>query len=194
MLHFETHTGQGLEPYLSEMARLRMQVFREFPYLYEGDLGYEKQYLSTYLKTPQSLLVLAWDREEIVGVSTGMPLAAETPEVKAPFEQSAYDIAQVFYCGESVLLPTYRGQGAGVAFFKHREHFAREQGFTHSCFCAVQRPQNHPLRPETYVPLDAFWQKRGYRFQPDLHTHMSWREVGETEESPKPMAFWVKKL
>ena len=108
---------------------------------------------------------------------------------------AGYDLERIFYCGESVLLRQYRGQGAGVAFFEQREAHAYDLGgFQWSCFCAVQRPENHPLRPSDYVPLERFWQKRGYLKQPELQTQFSWQELGESSESLKPMTFWLKRL
>src|SRR5690606_14929829 len=130
---------------------LRMRVFHEWPYLYEGDLAYEEAYLQTYIAAPDSVIVLALHEDNVVGASTGIPLQYETDEVKAPFIRQGYDIDSIFYCGESVLLPEYRGQGAGVAFFEHREAHARAIGeFKYSCFCGVQRPEDHPQRPADY--------------------------------------------
>ena len=40
--------GRQVQPYIQELARLRIEIFRDFPYLYEGDLDYEAQYLQTY--------------------------------------------------------------------------------------------------------------------------------------------------
>ena len=68
----------------------------------------------------------------------------------------------VFYCAESVLQERYRGQGVGHRFFDLREAHARALGFSWSVFCAVIRPQQHPLRPAGYRPLDPFWRRRGY--------------------------------
>ena len=45
-----------------------------------------------------------------------------------------------------------------------------------------------------YQPLDAFWIRRGYRHHPELHTRYHWRDLDETEESAKPMSFWLKEL
>ncbi|MDH5592695.1 MAG: GNAT family N-acetyltransferase, partial [Gammaproteobacteria bacterium] len=163
--------------------------------LYDGDLAYEERYLQTYIQAPDSVIVLAFDGDKVVGASTGIPLKHETDEVKKPFIDAGYDVDKVFYCGESVLLSQYRGQGAGVAFFEQREEHAREiGGFDYSCFCGVQRPDDHPLRPEEYEPLDNFWRKRGYEKHPELSTTFSWKELGEDHESPKPMTFWMKKL
>ena len=61
-------------------------------------------------------------------------------------------------------------------------------------FCCVQRPDDHPLRPADYVPLDRIWTKFGYMKHPELHTSYHWKDVGETEETDKPMVFWLKSL
>lgn len=157
MLTFIRLSGPALNQHIDALAHLRMQVFRDFPYLYDGDVAYEAKYLRTYIEAPDSVIVLAQANNNIVGASTGVPLRHETAEVKQPFIDAGYDINTLFYCGESVLLPAYRGQGAGVAFFDHREAHARSlNGITHSCFCAVQRPDDHPARPQTHQPLDAF--------------------------------------
>jgi len=58
----------------------------------------------------------------------------------------------------------------------------------------VERPTDHPRRPPDYVPLDAFWQKRGYRKHPDFTTTFSWKDLDETTETAKPMTFWIKPL
>lgn len=195
MLRLERLSGDKLKQFIPELASLRITVFRDFPYLYDGDLTYEEAYLKTYIEAPNSVIVLAFDGDRVVGASTGIPLEHETDEVKAPFIAAGYDVNKVFYCGESVLLSEYRGQGAGVAFFDHREDHAREiGGFEFSCFCGVQRPDDHPRRPAGYKPLDNFWRKRGYEKHPELNTTFSWKELDETEESPKPMTFWMKTL
>lgn len=195
MLELKRLSGDALKQYIPELASLRIEVFRDFPYLYDGDTEYEARYLQTYIQCPESVIVLAFDGDKVVGASTGIPLKFETEEVKTPFIKAGLNIDEIFYCGESVLISKYRGQGAGVAFFDHREDHARELGgYQYSCFCGVQRPDDHPRRPAGYRPLDNFWRKRGYEKHPELHTTFSWKEIGEADESPKPMTFWMKAL
>jgi len=195
MLELKRLSGEALNQFIPELARLRIEVFRDFPYLYDGDPEYEARYLKTYIEAPDSVIVLAFDGDKVVGASTGIPLKYETDEVKAPFINAGIDVDSVFYCGESVLLSQYRGKGAGVAFFEHREQHARELGgYEFSCFCGVQRPEDHPRRPAGYKPLDNFWRKRGYEKHPELNTTFSWKELDEDHESPKPMTFWMKRL
>lgn len=191
----ERLAGEALRERLEDLARLRIEVFRSFPYLYDGDLAYEQRYLETYLRSRESALIVASAGERIVGAATALPLTDETENIIAPFRRQGFDIARVFYFGESVLLPAFRGRGIGVAFFEEREAWARSLGrFSVVCFCAVDRPVDHPRRPKNYVPLDAFWRRRGFQPIPDMTTEFSWKDLDETEESPKRMVYWMKTL
>jgi GNAT superfamily N-acetyltransferase len=190
-----TVTGAGIEPYIPDLARLRIEVFREYPYLYDGDLGYEARYLRTYSASPESLFVLVRDGDRVVGASTAVPMGHEEAAFQQPFVARGLDPAQVFYYGESVLSRGYRGRGLGGRFFDERERYARALGrFRHAVFCAVERAPGDPRRPAGYRPLDAFWQARGFRKIPDLTTTYAWKELGEDAASPKVMTFWRKEL
>jgi GNAT superfamily N-acetyltransferase len=192
-IRIERKSGNDLLPHISDLARLRIEVFRDFPYLYDGDVEYEKKYLQTYLDCPQSVIVLAFDGDEVVGASTAMPMKYETSEIQKPFIENGYNLDEVFYCSESVLNKNYRGLGIGVKFFDEREaHAAELGGFKHITFCCVQRPENHLLRPADYVPLDKFWNKRGYVKHPELHTEYVWKDLDNDAETAKPMTFWLK--
>nr|WP_052195707.1 GNAT family N-acetyltransferase [Deinococcus radiopugnans] len=186
-------SGPEARPFVAELARLRIGVFRAFPYLYDGTPEYEEAYLQTYLNNKNAVVILARDGQAVIGASTAVPLAGETAEVRAPFETSEFDVSDVLYLGESVLRPEYRGRGLGHAFFDGREAHARQLGLGVTAFCAVQRPEAHPARPADYRPLNAFWAARGYVERPDLQTTMIWQDVGEDAETPKPMRFWLRR-
>lgn len=187
-------TGDALRAALGDLARLRIAVFAAFPYLYSGSEDYEREYLAEFTAAPDAVLVAAFDGERIVGAATASPLSAQDDYIRAPFVQQGIDPAPVFYFGESVLLPEYRRQGIGHAFFDQREAAARAYGASHASFCAVVRPADHPQRPADYVPLDAFWQRRGYAPVPGLTGEFHWQEHGEAGESAKPMQYWMRAL
>lgn len=193
-LTLTTRQGPTIAPYLEALAGLRIRVFRDFPYLYDGDPAYEAAYLGRYAENPASRFVLAFDGEALVGAATGQPLADEVAEFRAPFAAAGIDPATVFYYGESLLLPEYRGRGIGKAFMAEREAHARDAGFALAAFCAVERPDDHPRKPAGYRPLHGFWASRGYRRQGELATTFAWKDLGEAEESDKPMVFWLKEL
>ncbi len=190
---YEELHGEAIRPHLRELGGLRIAVFREYPYLYDGDLDYEERYLETYVRSPRSLVVLLRHEGRLVGATTCLPMGDESPEFQAPFLAAGYDLGEVFYFGESIILPECRGQGAGHEFFRRREEHAQRVGpFRHTAFCAVDRPVDHTLRPEGYVPLDVFWMRLGYTKRPELRCELEWKEIGETEPSRKGLTFWVK--
>lgn len=192
-LTFIRQTGSAFRSVFDELAALRIAVFRDFPYLYNGTVAYEKKYLETYARAKRSFLCAAYDGNRMVGATTALPLTDETPEVQQPFRDAGYSLDTVFYFGESILLPDYRGQGIGHRFFDEREAHARQFGqYAITCFCAVQRPANHPLRPADYQPLDPFWTKRGYRREPGLQSLFTWPDRNETVPTAKPMTYWLK--
>ncbi|MFT3696631.1 MAG: GNAT family N-acetyltransferase [Kofleriaceae bacterium] len=190
----ERISGAAIETYLPALAQLRITVFREFPYLYVGSEAYEREYLQHYADSPQSVVILARDGDRVVGASTAMPLRLHGDDVAPAMIAAGYDPDRVFYFGESVLDPAYRGRGLGNAFFVEREAAARAQGFTTAAFCAVVRSADHPRRPANYRPLDPLWTKHGFVRRPDLVTTFSWQDLDEPTESAKQMMFWTKEL
>jgi hypothetical protein len=188
-------SGMELEPWLPDLARMRITVFRDFPYLYDGTAEYEEKYLKTYMRSPESIIILALDGDKVIGASTGLPMEHETEEFQKPFLEHGYDPAKIFYCGESVLLKEYRGKGIYKEFFLGREGQARKLGrFDWCSFCCVQRPADHPLKPADYIPLDAVWNKFGYVKHSELRTSYIWKDVDQAEETAHDMVFWLKSI
>lgn len=187
-------SGSAIAPHVDDLARLRIEVFRQWPYLYDGDAGYEADYLQVYLDSPFSIAVLVLDGGRVVGASTGLPLADAGEAFRTPFDQASIDPQEVFYCGESVLLPRYRGRGFGHRFFEQREAHARSLGgFAWTAFCAVERSDDDPRRPPFHRQNDAFWRRRGYTPHPRLSMQLPWREVGGGEVG-HTLRYWLRPL
>src|SRR5690606_26711787 len=68
-----------------DLAALRIEVFRDFPYLYDGDRDYERRYLTTYLEAPGAVVVGAVADGALVGAATGSPLTQHEEAFSAPF-------------------------------------------------------------------------------------------------------------
>ncbi|MCD8539754.1 MAG: GNAT family N-acetyltransferase [Leadbetterella sp.] len=194
-LSYRTFRGAGIREATDALAALRITVFRDYPYLYDGDPAYEKEYLKTYINSEKSLLFSVFEGKQMVGATTCIPLADETEDVRKPFREKGMDVGGIFYFGESILLKSYRGQGLGNRFFEEREaHAALFPGVSTMCFCAVKRPADHPRRPGDYQPLDIFWGKRGYAKAPDMVSYFEWKDLGEEISTAKPMEYWFKKI
>jgi len=194
-LTVEALTGDALQAALPALADLRITVFRDWPYLYDGTLAYEQRYLAQFAAATGSVIVAARDGERIVGAATAAPMTGHLADFAAPLAARGLDVSRIFYFGESVLLDAYRGQRLGHAFFDQREgHARRLGGYTHAMFCSVIRPDDHPLKPIAYRPLDAFWRTRGYAPVEGATISFPWKDVDQPDETLKPMRYWMREL
>ena len=192
---YKTFKSKEIESVFGDLARLRITVFKDYPYLYEGTIEYEKEYLKIYSKSDRSFLFTVYDGDKMVGATTCIPLTDETEEVKKPFLDLGMDVDSIFYFGESILLSQYRGLGLGNRFFDEREAHAQHfSTFKTTCFCAVARPNNHPMKPANYRPLDEFWTKRGYHKEVALESHFDWLDINEPITTSKSMIYWTKNI
>jgi GNAT superfamily N-acetyltransferase len=191
-LRFETLRADALRAWLPRLAALRIAVFRDWPYLYDGAAGAEERYIASFAASPGAAVIAAIAGDRMVGCATCQPMAEANDRVQAALRARGIDPAALCYFGESVLLPEFRGQGAGVRFFTDREAHARALGLRAAAFCAVVRNAHDPRRPPGHVPLDAFWAKRGYVPRADISVVFDWREVGDDHETPHALGFWVK--
>ncbi len=87
MLKVERLAGESLRARLDDLARLRIAVFRAWPYLYEGTLDYERKYLPRYAEARTGTMIVALDGDRVVGASTALGLDEEEDFVAAPFER-----------------------------------------------------------------------------------------------------------
>lgn len=193
-LDYRILRGAEVEAALDDLADLRIRVFREWPYLYDGDHAYERRYLARYCDAPGAILVGAFDGARLVGAATGSPMEDHGADFGASLERRGLPLGTIFYCAESVLLPECRGRGAGHAFFDAREAHARALGRTHAAFCSVLRPEDHPRRPAGSRSLAPFWRGRGYEELPGATVTFSWRDLGAAEETAKPLQVWMRRL
>jgi GNAT superfamily N-acetyltransferase len=200
-LHIRRVAGSEIAQYIPALAQLRLETFRDFPYLYDNTLAYEEKYLSIYTQAPDFLLVVASHGDEVVGAATALPLEHlfKEHDIIQYIESHSYTPSEFFYIGETMLKKDYRGQGVGILFLatwvKEYEHYVKSSDkFQYVCFCTVQRSVDHPKRPTDYVSLEEAWRKRGYTKHPELQLTFFWKDIDESKRTPKKMDFWMKKL
>lgn len=194
MIHIQSFHGWQAELYIQELARLRIEVFRDFPYLYDGSLAYEEAYLKTLIDAPDNLIVMAFDGSTVVGAATALPLHSETFNISQPIAESGYDINTVYYLGESIIRHPYRGKGINTRFFQTAEQRAQKlAAYDFLAFCSVERQREHPAYPGNYETPTHYWQKLGFQ-QTDIICNITWKDLYEDNASPKNLRFWIKEV
>lgn len=194
-IHIETlRDVAARQAAVDDLARLRVTVFREWPYLYDGSVAYEQNYLANFLTSSDAVLVVARDGSRVVGAATASPMAAQDADFIRPLTDAGHMADGLFYFGESVLLSEYRGRGIGHAFMDAREAAARSAGANATCFCGVVRPDYHPLRPASARDLGPFWRSRGYAPLEDVIAHYHWKDIDQDAQTDHPMQFWWRAL
>ena len=178
--------------YIEDIAILRIIIFREYPYLYDRDYKYEKNYLHNFMNTPDSMICIAFDNGRVVGALTGLPLAFEEENVKSPWYETDYDIKEIYYFSEALLRPKVRGKGLCVEFLKVAEDWVKGLNkYKIFTLATVIRGNDHPKKPKGYKSVDTFCANRGYEKTNNVICTIPWKEVDE-EESEKPLLFWFK--
>lgn len=192
-MNFQVLQGSAILPYVAQVAELRIEIFREFPYLYKGDMETERGYFKSYSQCLNSLFVIARENGKVVGALTGIPLADALDECWTSHSDMAID--RVYYWGDIVVQKQHRGKGLGKKLCELFEKAIKEmKSFEMIAFKEIIRAGNHPKRPKDYHSLDAFWQKRGYKKHPELTSSVSWKEIGSVEKVDHEMVFWLKTL
>ncbi|MEJ1977856.1 MAG: GNAT family N-acetyltransferase [Acetobacteraceae bacterium] len=193
-IQIQTLTGAAITNGLRAFQRLHVEVFHDWPYLYQGDVN-KPAYIADYAEISRAALFLVSAGGQPIGAATCLPLEEESANVQAPFLERGLDPRRFFYFGEGVLLKAWRGKGLGVRLFELRESHARAVSTADfAVFCSVRRPADHPLRPAAPHTNDAFWRKRGFQPMPGMACTMTWLDRGETAETKHTLDFWIKSL
>ncbi|CAH2030267.1 GNAT family N-acetyltransferase [Trichlorobacter ammonificans] len=187
-----TLDSTSIRAHRDDLAGLRLTIFREYPYLYDGRLEDERHYLSHY--ADHGSVLAALDGGTIVGAITGMPLDREPPDFTRPFRNAGRDPAQYYYIGELLLQAPYRGSGLGSRMLAQFEQQIRQAArFTQACCATVVRPDDHPLRPAGFRPVEPFCRRHGYAPVPGAVVQVAWRQLDGTRPR-NSLQYWEKTL
>ena len=189
-MEIEIFGGEKIKDVIDELGNFRITIFKEYLYLYDGNLDYERKYLSRYGNISDSILLLVRDKEGILGAATGIPLVNDEPEFTEPFKDKNLD--EIFYIGELMIRKDNRSKGIGTLLLKNMLDLIDKNQFKTVCLYTVDRGNNHPLKPDFYQSPDSLWRKFGFEKHSSHIVYFSWRDLGNVVETEKPMNVWIK--
>ena len=188
-LEYKSYTGPEAREFFEDIARLRISEFKPYPYLYDGNISCERQYLESYFVCPDTLIILVFDQGQVVGFSSSIPLVADMGEIKNTFVNANYNLEQWLYIGEVIIQDPYQRQGALNKFLEEHGKHAQNLGLTKLTAMFVDRPANHTLKPKDYFPTELLFEKKGWRdLQIDIK--LKWKQVDTGQEENNTLSFW----
>ncbi|MBC7753631.1 MAG: hypothetical protein H7Z71_05300 [Moraxellaceae bacterium] len=196
---YEIYNGKEIEQHLEEIAGFRIKYFKDYPYLYAGDLFYEKNYLNGYICDPKSMLIRILLNEKVVGISTSIPLLTSSDiltEAESDFDKAALKPEQFYYYGEVILDYSVRGSGLVKVIYDLQDKHAVKSGFSKACIATIVRSQNDSRKPNNYKEADLVWSSLGFK-QTDITFKYGWPTIqqdGSVKDFENVMVYWIKNL
>lgn len=186
---------QKILPFIVEQ---RIALFREYPYLYEGNAKEENTYITWFSKLPHSAVAVAYLGKNPVGFITGTGFTGFSEHFEGSidlFKRADLNPSAYYYIAEIVILPSYRGNHLSKRLFDALEAYAYKCGYTASCF-VTESHDVHPLKPKNYRSLKPLWTGLGYA-KSSLFIHFSWLTIqpnNSAVQQEHKLDYWIKDL
>ncbi len=182
--------GNQITDIIPTIAKLRIKSFKGYPYLYNGTLESELEYLELYKNNEHALVVQESESAETV-MLIGAPLIDIFPEAKTIFESAQYNADECYYA-EEVVLPLANMPLILEAF----EAQVIKWNYKNLCLITVKEEENHPLKPENYQSIEPLFEELGFS-KTDLSISAAYSTFcagGSVQQRGHEFVFWIKKL
>lgn len=191
----KSFTGQEAERYIDQIAAIRLNMFKEYPYLYNGTVEIEKEYLQIYFKSSHANILLTFDSDDnVIGFSSSIPLSDEAEEIRAPFIEKQLNCDNYLYIGEGLIYPEYQGKNLVRQAAQIHEEIARSKGYKYLTFMAVDRPEDHPCKPDNYRSTDGLFKHFGYTKFDNMNVTLTWNQLDTNQEATNTLSLWHKEI
>lgn len=200
MVEYQSYVGARIAEVLSEVARLRIILFREYPYLYDGTEEYERQYLAGLAANERSLVLVARVDGAVVATATALPLEGDADilrDASSAFRRAGEDPGAYYYYSEILVQPEQRRSGIAREFYARRREHALGLGYSKVCFAAVEHEAGGGIaRPLEYFDPAPMWESMGFVRRPEIAIRYHWPTLTDrgTVELDHRMVFWLKPL
>lgn len=186
--------GNEARRYSQQMARVYINMFKEFPYLYEGSIvECEKNYLEGYFISNLSRILLLFKNERVVGVSVSLPVdEVKETKIKSTFLKKQLDTSKYFYIGGTVIEEPFRSLELIRTISKYHETHAKNNGYSQLVFVTVKRNPFHPSQTVNYRTLEPIWQHLGYSLVEGIEVKDKWKQADTHQEEENTLHIWTK--
>jgi GNAT superfamily N-acetyltransferase len=189
-------SGPELTMIVPFVVEQRIEFFKNYPFLYRGNQQEEETYVGWFISLPHSALAVACYNDIPVGFVGGTSFVHFNEHFKGSvelFNRAHLKPDAYFYISEVIIIPRYREDTLIKKLFNALEDYARNRGFTNSCF-VYEVHDHHPLMPKDYKLLSYQWRQLGYA-QSSLNITYRWltfQPDGTTQRQDHELNYWLK--
>ena len=200
MYRYEAVLGTRIAEILDDVASLRIELFRQYPYLYDGNLEYERNYLKGLSENDKSFVVAAYMDDQVVGAATALPLSSNAEildGVRERFFRAGFDPQACYYYSEILVRPSQRRRGISKEFYRRRREMALQLGYSTVCFSALNTEEIDSPAPPDYFDPSEMWRGMGFIQHRDIYVDYEWptlRPDGTTLDMTHRLYFWTRHL
>jgi len=169
-IRYVTLHGSDIQKYDAQLSPWRCEFFAEYPYLFQpSDVPsyHEVQHENViYESSPQTIMVCAFDDNELIGCLVGLPLkdyhVATSPQPNGEcyladtlFRDIQTRHPYAFYMSELLIKKEYRSSSLVDALYHHIEQAVHTiyPACTELCMLKIEADENNPLCPQDYEAL-----------------------------------------
>lgn len=182
-IKIEVFHGPEIAPYIKDIASLCNSIYRDAPYLYNGEDADYNTYVESYTESNDTIICLAFDQQEIIGLALGMPMEQSRDLYKPTLIEHGFDLQTMYYFGEFGLRNGYQNRGIEISLYAHMEKTIRESGaFDKIAIWEIEGSKN------------KFLSEFGFLLHPELNFHISWTHIGDTQETEHLATYSIKNL
>ena len=172
-------SGKEASAYLDDLVRLRLTLFCKPPYLYQGTVEEERDYLVPMLSAPNSFVVFCFDHGRVIGATTALPLNESKSYFYKPFVENGLNPKEFLYISEAMVDESFQNQGIG----KKMLTLAKEQTSLKICGIMIDRNDQYEYS------IHSMMKKWGHRPHPEISFDVEYRSIDGKKKSHH-MVFW----
>ncbi len=194
--HVDILRGDDMKHMLDFVAQQRIRHYKGYPYLYEGNMQEELEYLNLVASSSHSALCVVYKDDHIASFAMGASFVEFASHFKGSielFEAESRSPHDYYYIADDIVLPGHEGHLLTERMFEQLEQYVRNLGFAYTCIVHEQYDV-HPLKPKDYQDFD--WSKLGYA-KTESAICFTWNTLQSDGSSCKQehvLPYWVKKL
>ncbi|HEV2601175.1 MAG TPA: hypothetical protein VGT41_02655 [Candidatus Babeliales bacterium] len=198
---FKLLTGKELQDIALFMIQQRIEIMRDYPYLYQGDMNEEIIYMQQFISLPHAAAAVAYLHDQPVGFVSGTSFLDYESDMRgssALFMEHGLDPKDFYYIPEAMIMAEHRRKSLFKSLHHLIELHAQSLGYKALCLLSENHDQ-HPLKPIDYRGPDGAFTRAGYSktdmimvISPDVFVWPTIQPDGSIKIQTHFLAYWIK--